>query len=332
MSRRRLKPKLTKPFSTRLFALCCFAGHTFSSYADPVQYTPVKWERFVKVEGQPLPVPEQWLQDEEARIAHGLRLPDSVPKPVPFNFDQARRKSWLPGNPSVKLQYFNHLCGTEAGEWIFRKVQNVEGLYFARPQGVIPSGLLMDLYGPEMPWIQRVLMLQGDYKPIHQGAWFVSPPTYNFKFVEQPRRSVQWQREIPDPYVKLFGYTQESTPDQNGKATKYMRDKTPMQVIGVRELSSQYGYTWRGVRREHDREYGIAGGEVLIYDLNTHEPLAAKRQFLVTGKNPRGNEVAAWEVAARCPQLSAHRDSREFSQFAFDSLLTVEPSTATRRK
>jgi hypothetical protein len=68
-------------------ALTCCAG----ARAGPVQYTPVKWERFVKVEGQPLPVPERWQPDEEARIAHSLKLPDAVPKPVPFDFDKARR-------------------------------------------------------------------------------------------------------------------------------------------------------------------------------------------------------------------------------------------------
>lgn len=94
--------------------------------ANASDYTPVKWTRFVQVEGQSEPIPEQWLQDPEAKIAHSLKLPDSVPKPVPFDFSKAYRKSWLPGTPKQSVQYFNHLCSTEAGEWIFRKEQNVE--------------------------------------------------------------------------------------------------------------------------------------------------------------------------------------------------------------
>ena len=104
----------------------------------------VHWEHFVPVAGQPLPVPQQWLQDSEAKIAHSLKLPDSVPKPVPFDFSKAHRKSWLPGTPKQSVQYFNHLCSTEAGEWIFRKVQNVEGFYFARPQGEPTTDTMTD--------------------------------------------------------------------------------------------------------------------------------------------------------------------------------------------
>jgi hypothetical protein len=304
-------------------AITCCAG----AHAGPVQYTPVKWERFVKVEGQPLPVPEQWLPDEEARIAHSLKLPDAVPKPVPFDFDKARRKSWLPGNPSVKLQYFNHLCSTEAGEWIFRKVQNVEGLYFARPQnGPFKSGYFTDPYGPEMPWMERVLFLTGE-RLDRQGGRFVQPPHYNYRFVEQPKRNVPWQKGIAEPYVSLFGYTSEAERDQAGKLTRSFREKTPMQVVGVSQPTAQYGYTWRGVRRDRDRENSIAGGEVLIYDLQTRAVIAVRRQFLITGKNHRGRGEAVWEVAASCMNRPSNGLGAEFTQFAFDVLQTTEPST-----
>ena len=168
----------------------------------------VHWEHFVPVAGQPLPVPQQWLQDSEAKIAHSLKLPDSVPKPVPFDFSKAHRKSWLPGTPKQSVQYFNHLCSTEAGEWIFRKVQNVEGFYFARPQGEPTTDTMTDPYGPEMPWIQRFFLLRGDYEPLDQARWLIQPPLYNYRFVEQPRRNTKWQDGIKEPYVRLFGYTQ----------------------------------------------------------------------------------------------------------------------------
>ena len=129
----------------------------------------VHWEHFVPVAGQPLPVPQQWLQDPEAKIAHSLKLPDSVPKPVPFDFSKAYRKSWLPGTPKQSVQYFNHLCSTEAGEWIFRKVQNVEGFYFARPQDEPTTDTMTDPYGPEMPWIQRFFLLTVMTLAVHPG-------------------------------------------------------------------------------------------------------------------------------------------------------------------
>lgn len=299
----------------------------------PESYVPVTWTKFVKVDGQPEPVPEQWLQDPEARIAHSLKLPDSVPKPVPFNFTVAWFKQQLPGTPRVAVQYFNHLCETEAGEWIFRKVEKVEGLYFARPQGPPTSDTLADPFGPEMPWIQRIFLLTGDSLR-WQGGWFVRPPFYNYHFVEHPRRDVNWQSGISEPYVRLFGFTQ--TYERNEQywtrhipgAQPYINidDKNPMQVIGVAQRSARYGYTWRGLKRLKDRENSIAGGELLIYDLNSREVLAVKRQFLIAREVRKTRERAAWEIAARCPSPQGDSAGGEFTQFAADVLKTIEPS------
>ena len=285
----------------------------------------VHWEHFVPVAGQPLPVPQQWLQDPEAKIAHSLKLPDSVPKPVPFDFSKAYRKSWLPGTPKQSVQYFNHLCSTEAGEWIFRKVQNVEGFYFARPQGEPTTDTMTDPYGPEMPWIQRFFLLRGDYEPLDQARWLIQPPLYNYRFVEQPRRNTKWQAGIQEPYVRLFGYTRGYFV-KPGQVVADWNEKTPMQVIGIPALTARYGYTWRGLRRERDREFGIAGGELLIYDLETREVLAVRRQFLIAFKNPRGEGKALWEIAARCNQIHPKVSVSEISEFALEILQTTEPS------
>ena len=298
--------------------------------ANASDYTPVKWTRFVQVEGQSEPIPEQWLQDPEAKIAHSLKLPDSVPKPVPFDFSKAYRKSWLPGTPKQSVQYFNHLCSTEAGEWIFRKVQNVEGFYFSRPQGEPTTDTMTDPYGPEMPWIQRFFLLRGDYEPLDQARWLIQPPLYNYRFVEQPRRNTKWQAGIQEPYVRLFGYTRGYFV-KPGQVVADWNEKTPMQVIGIPALTARYGYTWRGLRRERDREFGIAGGELLIYDLQTKEVLAVRRQFLIASHNPRGEGKAMWEVAGSCPQRPSDGLSTDFNKFAFDVLETIEPSTTGRK-
>lgn len=296
---------------------------------------PERWKALVAVEGEPLPVPQHWLSDAEARDAYSLKLPAQVPSPVPFDFNAAWGRAIL-GKARVAVQYFDHLCKTEAGQWIFKTAPDVDGLYFARPQGAATGDEMTDPYGPEMPWIQRIFVLTGDR--LHDnGAWFVQPPLYNYRFVEQPRRSVGWQKAIQTPYVRLSGYTREEVPVPGvyavapDKRHRYpFRDKTPMQVEGVTQLASRYGYTWRGIKRRRDREFGISGGEVLIYDLATKEVLAVRRQFLIAGTSPRGNGKAMWELAARCPQLVAYHDSGEFSQFAFDVLPTEIPSTTRR--
>ena len=299
--------------------------------ANASDYTPVKWTRFVQVEGQSEPIPEQWLQDPEAKIAHSLKLPDSVPKPVPFDFSKAYRKSWLPGTPKQSVQYFNHLCSTEAGEWIFKTIKNVNGLYFARPKGdlPIPGEIMTDPYGPEAPWVERQLWLSSD-TPLGQGALFVYPTFRNYHFVEQPRRNTKWQAGIQEPYVRLFGYTRGYFV-KPGQVVADWNEKTPMQVIGIPALTARYGYTWRGLRRERDREFGIAGGELLIYDLQTKEVLAVRRQFLIASHNPRGEGKAMWEVAGSCPQRPSDGLSTDFNKFAFDVLETIEPSTTGRK-
>lgn len=298
-----------------------------SCTAEPV---PTGWTQLVHTEGQEQPIPKAWLQDAEARVAHSLKLPASVPKPVPFDFDKAQWRSWLPNVPSVSVQYFLHLCDTEAGQWIFKTVRNVDGLYFARPQGPPPSGLLEDRFGPEMPWMQRQFVLKGDRSPLQEADWLIQPPIYNYRFLEEPRRDVKWQANIDQPYIRLHGYTREIFV-KPGQVVAALNEKTPMEVTGISQRSATYGYTWRGIVRPRDREHGIAGGEMIIYDLRTKVVLGVRRQFLITGKNPRRSGEVAWEVAASCRLLPSNGLSGEFSQFAFDVLQTEEPSSTKRR-
>jgi hypothetical protein len=308
----------------------CAALSTPLLAADP--YVPVEWKKFVKVDGQPLPVPEQWLADEEARIAHSLKLPDSVPKPQSFDFDKAWWKSWWPGNGKVNVQYFNHLCASEAGEWVFRTVPNVEGLYFARPSGFPSDDFLKDPYGPEAPWVQRRYQIAGGSLN-DDGQQFVGPPSANYRFVEEPRRKVEWQKWITEPYVRMYGYTREPALDQNGQPTTLLKEKTPMQIIGIPKPSARYGYTWRGIRRERDRELGVAGGELLIYDMQTKEVLGVRRTFQVTGRKiPVGPGEARWLLTQTCPNALDELRFNTIGEFAARVLLTIEPSTFGRKQ
>ena len=334
-----LTPRCRNHFNkaAKLFAIAAtFVAASAAIASDP--YVPVKWTKFVKVEGQSEPVPEQWLQEAEAKIAYGLKLPDAVPKLAPYAFTQPLWEHlWFNAHRKASVRYFNHLCSTEAGQWIFKTVPKVEGFYFARPQGAPTSDTLTDPYGPEMPWIQRAFLLTGD--SLHwQGAWFIQPPLYNYRFVEQPRRETKWQADIKEPYIRLFGYTREAVPipgvyrvAPDPQYWYHWRDKDPMKVAGIPALTARYGYTWRGIKRAQDREHGIAGGELIIYDLQTKEVLALRRQFLIAAHNPRGAGKAMWEVAARCQQLPEGPGSGEFTQLAFDTLKTIEPSTTGKK-
>ena len=67
-------------------------------------------------------------------------------------------------------------------------------------------------------------------------------------------------------------------------------------------LQSKYGYTWRGIKRELDRQHGIAGGELLVIDLSTNDVMGVRRGFLY-GSHKRGNleKFIRWESALFCP-------------------------------
>jgi len=67
----------------------------------------------VSTEGQAFPVPQEWLTDEEARIAHSLRLPDAVPRPVPYDFSQPLwERKWFGAHDKQAVRYWRHLCAT----------------------------------------------------------------------------------------------------------------------------------------------------------------------------------------------------------------------------
>jgi hypothetical protein len=51
----------------------------------------------------------------------------------------------------------------------------------------------------------------------------------------------------------------------------------------VSKKKSRYSYTWRGIPRPHDREFGIAGGELILLDLETNEVLAVRRGYIRSG-------------------------------------------------
>ena len=60
--------------------------------------------------------PADPLATEEGRFAHSIKIPNPVPED----------SGYKPGMTSE--QYFDHLCKTEAGEFIYKTVENVEGI------------------------------------------------------------------------------------------------------------------------------------------------------------------------------------------------------------
>jgi hypothetical protein len=85
--------------------------------------------------------PADPLAMEEGRFAHSIK----VPNPIPEN------NGYKPG--MTPEQYFDHLSKTEAGEFIYKTVENVEGLYQMRLRESAKNDYLLEhLYAMEDPY------------------------------------------------------------------------------------------------------------------------------------------------------------------------------------
>jgi hypothetical protein len=201
--------------------------------------------------------PADPLATEEGRFAHSIKIPNPVPA------DSGYKPGMTPE------QYFDYLCKTEAGEFIFKTVENVEGIIQLRPR-VKANYEYSHLYAFEDPFGFEA----GE-------GFYVGPGRYTYYEISALASANQEQK-----YTRYFGYDGRSL-------------KTLQKTYDTRR-KSRYGYIWRGIARPHDRENGIGGGEVIVLDLETNAVLGVQRgyaQFEIDEKVGLLN--AGWRK--RCP-------------------------------
>ncbi len=251
-----------------------------------------RWTQFVQVEGQPEPVPVEWVATPEGRFAHSIKIPNPLPK------DSGYRKGM------TSEQYFEHLCKTEAGEFIYKTVDNVAGFYFMRPPKRPTDDDLKDRYKLEAPEIERTFQLRRAL-PEERGKIFINPQWAQYSYVEEPN--------LAGGAGKLFI-----------RVSGYKQDVSPMKTELVSELNSRYGLVWRGIKRLNDRELAIAGNEWIIVDLKNNEVLAVQRNYGRTGFNRNTEGGIWWLNALGCPNLNPRDNfSERFYKFAIKSLKPV---------
>ncbi len=208
---------------------------------------------------------EDWYATEEARFAHALKIPNPVPAD----------SGYRPG--MTQQQYFEHLCKTEAGEFIYKTVDNVEGIYQLRPRrNVYGTGELQHLYAMEDPY--------GHYTEENENIGFqmVEPLKYSYfeipvaglrKYPINLKRFYDDSVHAPMPLGATIGRLYVVNPNGTGDKNKRLEYDTAPRA--------RYGYTWRGIKRPHDRELGIGGGELIVLDLQTNEVLAVRRGYAI---------------------------------------------------
>jgi hypothetical protein len=257
-----------------------------------------KWTKFVTVAGQPEPVPAEWVATPEGQFAHSIVIPNPVPK------DSGYRWWW-----SAK-KYFLHLCEKEAGEFVFKTAENVEGFLFMRPPSIPTDFDLMDQYKLEAPGLERLFRAySGEISA--RGTGFVSPGR-NY-----------WYFEEPAPTGRKDGVKFLKSSDYDPKVLRLTNTVSEMAP------SSRYAVTWRGLRRVEDRKHRISGFEVIVVDTESNEVLAVWREFDLSGKAAEGKSNVWWLTAEICPKAYSKYKRPEIHQkYGFISSVLKPPSLA----
>ncbi|GAB6044275.1 hypothetical protein [Endothiovibrio diazotrophicus] len=206
-------------------------------------------------------------------------------------------------------EYFRELCGKEAGEFIYRTVEGVEGIYQIRPRVEEDDWHLADRYVMEDPF--------GYFIPYPKGTsyLFVSPPHSDFRFFESPVDDAHRKHSGSLRYIKYEGH--EDVRDivkAPGKSWYVNKKYSPMKGAEEDGVSSRFGYVWRGIERLHDRELGIAGGEVMVVDLKSNQVLGIRRGFMYGVKTHAKNGIN-WLVGPTCPVLRGETKFRDTYRF-----------------
>jgi hypothetical protein len=226
-----------------------------------------------------------------------------VEEPEYWPYPNVPQPKWPePPNPPVyrwgmsSKAYFEALCKAEAGEFIYRTVENVEGFYQIRPRKQASWNALQDRYVMEDPYGYT------DWEAREAPTIFVRGKFGAYRFFEAPpiRLVVPSYRDGEYHDSMLAAPPTEAIVERHygydGSSNKSKRKEYDTQ------LKSRYGYVWRGIKRPHDREMGIAGGELIVVDLRTGEILAIRRGFARSG-DARARSGINWESTWVCPRL-----------------------------
>ncbi len=227
------------------------------------------------------------------------KLTRNEPKPV-WPYADVPSLRW-PESPEKSVyypgigreEYFKALCKAEAGQIIYKTVDDVEGVYQIRPQYPERSLYMKDPYVLEDPY--------GFDLSESSRAVFPLLSLGVYEFVETSLYD-PWLRHHKSHVKKYF---HESFLEEINKTSNFFRysgvpySKTKVvKRQQVNSLKSKYGYVWRGIDRPFDRESGIAGGELLVVDLTNNEVLAVKRGFAFTAMKADGQTW--WLGSVRC--------------------------------
>ncbi len=186
-------------------------------------------------------------------------------------------------------KYWENLCAEEAGDTVFQRAENVEGILNVRPRSWHSDLELRDRYVLEDPY--SITDPVGDPK---LESVLVQPYGGRYRFLEVAYVDyvAKFQRVAPTRSKPRF----QTYANGRFVSVPYIVERSDSPDVAAR-----YGTSWRGIRRPHDRENGIAGVEIALFDLWTGEILAFRRGFALAGVERRAQQGIWWMSSERCP-------------------------------
>ena len=215
----------------------------------------------------------------------------------------------------TREEYYKALCKFEAGEFVYRVVAEVDGLYQIRPRKPASGQALRDRYVMEDPYGYTNL------ESTEPGFVFVGRNKYTF--LEVPARTAV----IPDSGRGYRDPSMFASADSNSSVARYWgydsQDMKTLKRAFDPSLKARYGYLWRGISRPNDRNLGIAGGELAVVDLQSGEILGLRRGFIVSGKVRNTRSGFQWEIGAACPANAAAPGLHKSDHFSYSFISKV---------
>lgn len=191
-------------------------------------------------------------------------------------------------NP-VAYSYFNHLCESESGVHIRKRVSGVESVFqMKRPEK----------YGAARPPLYDKGGDRTDVKPYWEfrDSWtYDYPKNFRLKFDSGPR----FADEENAPFTKYAFFEGVGDPESsNGAYVRLTAEAVltaPCKTYGcsnqtkflltqesTNRIESRYGYTWKEIHPPQFTHH-IVGAEWMVIDLSNDEVLATARTFFFTG-------------------------------------------------
>ena len=171
----------------------------------------------------------------ESVFAHSIKLPPPHDK---------LKDAFRAGMSSQ--EYFAALCKVDAGEWVFRRIEGVDGIRQERPRREQIGEDRIVFYATE-PVVQ----------PIHT-------PSDIFDVTVRSHWNY-FERRIAADLTKGMGgfYEYFDSTTRKGRVTA--------------KAKSNFAYVSRGIRRPFDREHAIQGSEFIIFQVEPFEVLGFQR-------------------------------------------------------